>query len=97
MQLDNIDFLLIKDDHNRWKGNGPQQKKKKMFRTITSLIFGGKKETCEEVQPGEVLEEDWLLVSHQGMFSRLRNPSYVHYWSAYNNEHSSFILSVITE
>lgn len=54
-------------------------KKKKMFRTITSLIFGGKKETCEEVQPGEVLEEDWLLVSHQGMFSRLRNPSYVHY------------------
>ncbi|KAM9362195.1 tumor protein p53-inducible nuclear protein 2 [Symphorus nematophorus] len=36
-----------------------------MFRTITRLIFGGEEETPEDVKSGEVVDEEWLVVSHQ--------------------------------
>ncbi|XP_034533888.1 tumor protein p53-inducible nuclear protein 2 [Notolabrus celidotus] len=36
-----------------------------MFRTITRLLFGGEEETPQEVKSGEVLEEEWHVVSHQ--------------------------------
>ncbi|XP_071773572.1 tumor protein p53-inducible nuclear protein 2 [Centroberyx gerrardi] len=36
-----------------------------MLRTIARLLFGGEEETPEDVKSGEVVEEDWLLVSHQ--------------------------------
>ncbi|KAM3621084.1 uncharacterized protein V6R79_005840 [Siganus canaliculatus] len=35
-----------------------------MFQTITRLFFGGE-EIAEEVKSGEVVEEEWLVVSHQ--------------------------------
>lgn len=37
-----------------------------MFKTITRLLFGGEEETPEDVKSGEVVEEGWLVVSHQG-------------------------------
>lgn len=43
-----------------------------MFRTITRLLFGGEEDTPQEVKCGEVLEEEWLLVSHQGQFSSIK-------------------------
>ncbi|MEQ2304405.1 hypothetical protein AMECASPLE_026699 [Ameca splendens] len=36
-----------------------------MFRTIARLLFGGQEETPEDVKPGEVAEEGWLVVNHQ--------------------------------
>lgn len=36
-----------------------------MFKTITRLLFGGEEETPEDVKPGEVVEEGWLVVNHQ--------------------------------
>ncbi|XP_070706949.1 tumor protein p53-inducible nuclear protein 2 [Pempheris klunzingeri] len=36
-----------------------------MFKTITRLLFGGEEETPEDVKSGEVVEEGWLVVSHQ--------------------------------
>ncbi|XP_033181884.1 tumor protein p53-inducible nuclear protein 2 [Anabas testudineus] len=37
-----------------------------MFRTLSRLLFGGEEETPEVVKSsGEVLEEGWLVVSHQ--------------------------------
>ncbi|XP_059184357.1 tumor protein p53-inducible nuclear protein 2 [Centropristis striata] len=36
-----------------------------MFKTITRLFFGGEEETPEDVKSGEVVEEGWLVVSHQ--------------------------------
>ena len=37
-----------------------------MFKTIARFLFGGEEQTPEDVKPGEELEEDWLVVSHQG-------------------------------
>ena len=37
-----------------------------MFRTITRLLFGGEEKTPEDVKSGEVVEEGWLVVNHQG-------------------------------
>ncbi|XP_078103496.1 tumor protein p53-inducible nuclear protein 2 isoform X2 [Sander vitreus] len=36
-----------------------------MFKTITRLFFGGEEETPDDVKSGEVVEEGWLVVSHQ--------------------------------
>ncbi|XP_035518400.1 tumor protein p53-inducible nuclear protein 2 [Morone saxatilis] len=36
-----------------------------MFKTITRLLFGGEEETPKDVKSGEVVEEGWLVVSHQ--------------------------------
>ncbi|XP_040890351.1 tumor protein p53-inducible nuclear protein 2 [Toxotes jaculatrix] len=36
-----------------------------MFKTITRLLFGREEETPEEAKSGEVVEEGWLVVSHQ--------------------------------
>ncbi|KAM9860368.1 uncharacterized protein ACBR49_018430 [Aulostomus maculatus] len=37
-----------------------------MFRTITRLLFGGEEESPDDqLKSGEVLEEGWLVVSHQ--------------------------------
>ncbi|GAA6221796.1 tumor protein p53-inducible nuclear protein 2 [Lates japonicus] len=36
-----------------------------MFKTITRLFFGGEEESPEEIKSGEVVEEGWLVVSHQ--------------------------------
>ncbi|KAA8593474.1 hypothetical protein FQN60_009590 [Etheostoma spectabile] len=36
-----------------------------MFKTISRLFFGGEEETCDDVKSGEVVEEGWLVVSHQ--------------------------------
>nr|CBN81018.1 Tumor protein p53-inducible nuclear protein 2 [Dicentrarchus labrax] len=36
-----------------------------MFKTITRLLFGVEEETPEDVKSGEVVEEGWLVVSHQ--------------------------------
>lgn len=37
-----------------------------MFKTITRLLFGGEEETSKGVKSGEVVEEEWLVVTHQG-------------------------------
>lgn len=37
-----------------------------MFKTISRLLFGGEEETPETVKSGEEVEEEWLVVSHQG-------------------------------
>lgn len=37
-----------------------------MFKTIARLLFGGEEQTHEDVKSGEVVEEEWLVVSHQG-------------------------------
>lgn len=37
-----------------------------MFKTIARLLFGGEEQTPEDVKSGEVVEEEWLVVSHQG-------------------------------
>lgn len=39
-----------------------------MFKTITRLLFGGGEETPKSVKSGEVVEEEWLVVTHQGWF-----------------------------
>ncbi|XP_041639505.1 tumor protein p53-inducible nuclear protein 2 [Cheilinus undulatus] len=36
-----------------------------MFKTISRLLFGGEEEIPQEIKSGEVLEEGWLVVSHQ--------------------------------
>ncbi|KAM4741695.1 tumor protein p53-inducible nuclear protein 2 [Anableps anableps] len=36
-----------------------------MFRKIVRLLFGGEEETPEEIKPGEVAEDGWLVVNHQ--------------------------------
>ncbi|KAG7229658.1 hypothetical protein INR49_012702 [Caranx melampygus] len=36
-----------------------------MFKTITRLLFGGEEETPKGVKSGEVVEEEWLVVTHQ--------------------------------
>ncbi|KAI3369521.1 hypothetical protein L3Q82_007731 [Scortum barcoo] len=36
-----------------------------MFKTITRLLFGGDEKTPEDVKSGDVVEEGWLVVSHQ--------------------------------
>ncbi|XP_069007742.1 tumor protein p53-inducible nuclear protein 2 [Embiotoca jacksoni] len=36
-----------------------------MFRTISRLFFGGEEEAPEDVKSGEVVEEGWLVVTHQ--------------------------------
>ncbi|TDH14578.1 hypothetical protein EPR50_G00043800 [Perca flavescens] len=36
-----------------------------MFKTITRLFFGGEVETPDDAKSGEVVEEGWLVVSHQ--------------------------------
>ncbi len=37
-----------------------------MFKTISRLLFGEEEETPEDVKSGEALEEEWLVISHQG-------------------------------
>lgn len=37
-----------------------------MFKTLTRLLFGGEEEAAEGVKSGEVVEEGWLVVTHQG-------------------------------
>ncbi|XP_071350811.1 tumor protein p53-inducible nuclear protein 2 [Trachinotus anak] len=54
-----------KEDRDISKDKTHQEKTKEMFKTITRLLFGGKEETTEEVKSGEVVEEGWLVVSHQ--------------------------------
>lgn len=44
-----------------------------MFKTIARLLFGGEEQTPENVKSGEVLEEDWLVVSHQGQLYSVRD------------------------
>ncbi|XP_068451006.1 tumor protein p53-inducible nuclear protein 2 [Clinocottus analis] len=36
-----------------------------MFKSITRLLFGGAEETPGDVKSAEVVEEGWLVVSHQ--------------------------------
>ncbi|XP_035858411.1 tumor protein p53-inducible nuclear protein 2 [Sander lucioperca] len=36
-----------------------------MFKTITRLFFGGEEENPDDIKSGEVVEEGWLVVSHQ--------------------------------
>lgn len=36
-----------------------------MFKSITRLLFGGAEEAPEDVKSAEVVEEGWLVVSHQ--------------------------------
>ncbi|KAM4588056.1 tumor protein p53-inducible nuclear protein 2 [Odontesthes bonariensis] len=40
-----------------------------MFRAITHLLFGGKEEAPEDAKPGQVVEEGWLVVTHQAAAS----------------------------
>lgn len=37
-----------------------------MFKTIARLLFGGEEQTHGDVKACEVVEEEWLVVSHQG-------------------------------
>lgn len=37
-----------------------------MFRRLTRLFWGGEEEVSEDVQSGEVVDEGWLVVPHQG-------------------------------
>uniref|UniRef100_A0A3Q3N3S9 Uncharacterized protein n=1 Tax=Mastacembelus armatus TaxID=205130 RepID=A0A3Q3N3S9_9TELE len=41
-----------------------------MFKTITRMLFGAEEETLEVIKSGEVVEEGWLVVTHQGRSDR---------------------------
>lgn len=38
-----------------------------MFRRLSRLLFGGEEVVSEDVKSGDVVEDGWLVVPHQGM------------------------------
>lgn len=42
-----------------------------MLRAITRLLFGGEQETPDDFKSGEMQEEEWQVVSHQGQQQKM--------------------------
>lgn len=54
-----LSLQLNKRDKRRQEGPG-------MFQAITRLLFGGAEQTPGDLNSGEMAEEEWQVVSHQG-------------------------------
>lgn len=53
------------------KRNKRRQREPGMLRAITRLLFGGEQETPDDFKSGEMQEEEWQVVSHQGQQQKM--------------------------